>query len=379
MSADKKKIYIVSAAALAILILVLFAPNGSGRIIAAFLLLPIVLAAYILIKKRVSLSINKNQVLLLITVIGLLYFVFYYVSGLYFGFIKTGYGLKLDIITKFIIPIGLIIVSTEILRYILCMQKDRLANMFAYLICLIAEIVACSTIPGITNFSIFMEVIGVTLMPGIIANFVFNYLSLRYGFLPNIIYRAFTLWIFYLIPYGSAISYSLLAFFNIILVIAMYLFIDALFEKKRRYALGNMNPVARAMSRLLTAIVIILMIGTLMLVSNQFYYGAYVIATESMTGEINKGDVAIYESYDDQFIREGQVIVFEKGKSKIVHRVVKIEIINGVKRYYTKGDANEDRDAGFIVDSEIVGLVNLKLPYLGYPTLWMRSLFEKSQ
>ena len=159
MSADKKKIYIVSAAALAILILVLFAPNGSGRIIAAFLLLPIVLAAYILIKKRVSLSINKNQVLVLITVIGLLYFVFYYVSGLYFGFIKTGYGLKLDIITKFIIPIGLIIVSTEILRYILCMQKDRLANMFAYLICLIAEIVACSTIPGITNFSIFMEVI----------------------------------------------------------------------------------------------------------------------------------------------------------------------------------------------------------------------------
>jgi signal peptidase len=351
-------------------------PNGSGRIIAAFLLLPVVVAAYILIKKRIALSINSKQVLFLISVIGLLYVVFYYVSGLYFGFIKTGYGSKFDIITRFIVPIGIIIVATEIIRHILCAQKDRIASVFAYLICLVAEIVACSTIPGITNFSIFMEVVGVTLMPGIISNFVFNYLSVRYGFLPNIVYRAFTVWIFYLIPYGSAISYSLLAFFNIILAIAVYLFIDSLFEKKRRYALGNMSPAARAMSRLLTAVVIILMTGSLMLVSNQFYYGAYVIATESMTGEINKGDVAIYESYEGQFIREGQVIVFEKGKSKIIHRVVEIEIINGNKRYYTKGDANENMDAGYITDADIVGLVNVKLPYFGYPTLWLRSLFE---
>jgi signal peptidase len=56
---------------------------------------------------------------------------------------------------------------------------------------------------------------------------------------------------------------------------------------------------------------------------------------------------------------------------------VKIEIINGVTRYYTKGDANEDNDAGFIVDSDIVGVVNYKVPYLGYPTLWMRSLFKR--
>ena len=376
MTADKKKIYIISAATLAILLLVLLAPYGSGRIIAAFLLLPMVVAAYILINKRVPLSINYKQVLLLISVIGLLYFVFYYVSGVYFGFIRTGYGLKWDILSRLTIPIGAIIVSTEILRYILIAQKDRVANVFAYLICLVAEVLTCSTIPGITSFAIFMDVVGVTLMPGIVANFVYNYLSLRYGYWPNIIYRAFTTWIFYLIPYGSAISNSLLAFLNIILVLAMYMFIDALFEKKRRYALGNTSPFVRAMTRVLTVIIVILMIGTLMLVSNQFYYGAYVIATESMTGEINKGDVAIYESYDDQFIREGQVIVFAKGKSKIVHRVVKIEIINGNKRYYTKGDANENIDSGFVSEAEIVGLVGLKLPFFGYPTLWLRSLFD---
>jgi signal peptidase len=131
------------------------------------------------------------------------------------------------------------------------------------------------------------------------------------------------------------------------------------------------------MSKVLTVIVLILMIATLMVISNQFYIGAYVIATDSMTGELNRGDVAIYERYEDQLIIEGQVIVFEQSGSVIVHRVVDIEIINGITRYYTKGDANEDRDAGYIFDSDIIGLVTYKLPFFGYPTLWVRSLFDR--
>ena len=119
------------------------------------------------------------------------------------------------------------------------------------------------------------------------------------------------------------------------------------------------------------------MIGTVMLVSNQFKYGSLVIATGSMTGELNKGDVVIFESYTSQPIIEGQVIVFEKYDVMVVHRVVDIEIINGRTRYYTKGDANEDRDDGFITNAEIVGLARKKLPVLGYPTLWMRSLFKR--
>ena len=61
----------------------------------------------------------------------------------------------------------------------------------------------------------------------------------------------------------------------------------------------------------------------------------------------------------------------------IVHRVADIQIINGTTRYYTKGDANEDLDTGFITDANIVGLVNHKLPFVGFPTLWIRSLFKR--
>ena len=377
MAPDKKKIYIVSLSALAALLLALFAPIGIGRPLAAALLLPAAAAAWLSIKKRIALSLNAPTVLLMMGTIGALYLMAYYVSGLHFGFTRTGYGLKADIIFRLTLPIGMIIFASEIIRYVLCAQRDKLATASAYVICLLGDIIICSNLAGITNFATFMDVIGLTLFPGLLYHLLYNYLSLRYGWKPNVLYRALTVWVFYLIPYGSAISNSLVAFINLLIPIAIYLFIDALFEKKRRYALQRASRLSRVLSIVLTVAVLVAMLGTVMLVSNQFRFGALVIATDSMTGELNKGDVAIFERYDDQFIAEGQVIVFEQSKSMIVHRVVDIQIINGITRYYTKGDANEDLDTGFITDGNIVGLVNYKLPFFGYPTLWLRSLFAR--
>ena len=86
----------------------------------------------------------------------------------------------------------------------------------------------------------------------------------------------------------------------------------------------------------------------------------------------------IHKRYENQNIKEGQVIVFKKNDSLIVHRVVRIENINGEVRYFTRGDANPSDDAGYRIDSEIVGLTDIKVAYIGYPTLWLRELLEGS-
>jgi hypothetical protein len=43
--------------------------------------------------------------------------------------------------------------------------------------------------------------------------------------------------------------------------------------------------------------------------------------------------------------------------------------------YFTKGDANEDRDDGFVTKSQIVGLTKARVPFIGYPTVWINSIF----
>ena len=375
---DRRIVHIFSTSVFAVLLIALLLPyEHSGRIIAAVLLVPAAVLSVLFIKKRSILSINKRQVLIIMTATALVYLMLYYLSGLYLGFYKNTYRLNIENIFKFVLPIAAIITATEVIRYVFVAQKDKAANALCYLSCVIAEMLICSNIPGVTSFNRFMDLVAGALFPAIVSNLLYNYISKRYGILPNLIYRLLMTLYAYVIPIIPQLSESLVNFIRLLLPIAIYVFVDSLYEKKRRYALKTPSRFMRVMSKVLTVTVIVIMTGVVMVISNQFRYGALVIATESMTGELNKGDIAFYESYDDQLITEGQVIAYEKNDSMIVHRVNDIQIINGKTRYYTKGDANEFTDAGYITDGEIVGVVNWKLPYFGYPTLWMRSLFDR--
>ena len=147
---------------------------------------------------------------------------------------------------------------------------------------------------------------------------------------------------------------------------------SALFEKKKKNALQK----HKKLSLISTILAILVVVSVTMLISCQFRFGAIVIATESMTGEINKGDMIIYEKYDDQPIKVGQVIVFSQDENRIVHRVVEIEQIGNETRYITKGDANPDIDKGYVTEKDIVGLTDMKVAYIGFPTLWLRELLN---
>ena len=88
MAIDKKKLYIVSILTLAILLCALFL-SIEGRYAAACLLAPIAISTWFLIRKKEVKSIFSRQVLMIMTAIGLMYLIWYYISGLYFGFYKT--------------------------------------------------------------------------------------------------------------------------------------------------------------------------------------------------------------------------------------------------------------------------------------------------
>ena len=88
------------------------------------------------------------------------------------------------------------------------------------------------------------------------------------------------------------------------------------------------------------------------------------------------GDAIIYEEYKGQNIKLGQVIVFDYNGLQTIHRVVDIRKVNGELRYYTKGDANKINDAGHVTNEKVYGLVKLRVKYIGYPTILIRSLFK---
>lgn len=372
MNKDKKILYTISLIAFAVLLGIFLLTAMNSKIVTAVAMALIAPIVCIFIRKRCSLSTNKKEVFLLTTVIAALYVITLLIAGTFVTSYKNPYFVSLDRVLTQIIPIAIIIIASELVRFVLICQKSKLSSAVAWLICVFAEVLMFSGVAEFNNFNHFMDLVGMTLFPAITSNILYHYVSKRYGVLPNMSYRLICALYVYFIPTYSEIPDALHACIKILLPLALLALIHALFEKKKR------NAVVKGKKISLVGVVIAaaVIISTAMLISCQFRYGALVIATESMTGEINKGDMIIYEEYRDQQIKEGQVIVFLDDDNRVVHRVANIVVVGNEARYFTKGDANEDLDAGYRTEKDIVGLTDIKVSYVGYPTIWLRELLQ---
>lgn len=374
MTKDKKVLYIISFITFAVLLMAFLINLGDSKIVTACLLAPLTVLTLVMIKKRGALSINKKEVLLISLIIGVIYVVLLQMTGIFFGYYHNPYMVTPKTFFTTVLPLAAIIVCTELIRRVLIAQKYPLVSFLAYLSCVMAEALSYSGLGGITNLNRFMDFFGLTLFPAICANIYYHYASKSYGALPNIAFRCITALYVYFFPKVSAMSDAMLSMTKLVLPIVMLAFVSAMFDKKQKKASKKHNKVS-AVGMVFASVVII---SVAMLISCQFRVGAIVVATGSMTGEINKGDMIIYEEYKNQSIEVGQVIVFLQNENRVIHRVVSIEQVGGEVRYYTKGDANQSLDAGYRVESDIVGLTDMKIAYAGYPTLWLRELFQGS-
>lgn len=375
MSKDKKILYSVTFSIFAALLITLFVDIGSSRTVTACLLLLFTPITCVLVRKRGSHSIRKRDVFLLMTAIGALYAILTQMSGLYLGYRRNPYYYgSSQVLLKYVLPLAVIIITTEIIRSVLLAQKNKVVDVFSYISFVIAEALMYSNLAGLSSFNKVMDFVGLYLFPAVTANLLYNYISKRYGMFPVIAYRLITVLYTYFLSTVCAMNDALSSTVLILFPLLVVAFVAALFEEGRKKKVQK--PINKKLYAVGMTASIVVMISVVMLISCQFRFGAVVIATESMTGEINKGDMIIYERYDDQNIEKGQVIVFMRSGSRIVHRVVDIITVEGKTCYITKGDANEDLDMGYVTQEEIVGLTDFKVAFLGYPTLWLREIIS---
>ena len=371
MPRDKKILYAVSFILAAALPLLLLVKGDGGRYLAA---VATVLAAAVflrVVKKRTVYSIHKKQVAMLLGMSALLIITLFYLSGLHFGYRAATVPFSPGAILRYMLPFAAIIISSELVRAVMLAQKKKLVSILAWVVGVASELLCSFALIDINNVYRLMELIGMTIFPAMFAGLVFNYLSVRYGARPNIIYRLLITLYPFIIPTYPIPPDPLKAFAKLLIPLAIYLFISALYEKKPRRAREKKNK----RRFLWMGAALALAFSFLALVSCQFRFGMIVIGSESMTGTLNVGDAIIYEQYRNQGIQENDVIIFERHATKVIHRVVKIECINGQNRYYTKGDANEQPDTGYVTDSEIMGVTDFKIAYIGYPTVWLHRVF----
>ena len=371
MTLDKKRVYAAAAAFPAALLLVLFASDITVKNwLLTVLTVGFGAAAYFLIPKRLARDLPHREVTLVMGLMALLVLMLYYLTGLSYGFYKN--PIPGHFIYRYTIPIALTVISSELLRSIFLQQKKKWVTVFSYIAMTALECLLLSKLNVFDSFTKFRDFTAMILFPALAGNLLYHYLSRHYGMLPNILYRLpITLYV-YILGYTPKTPDAFVAFFKLLLPLIIFFFIRMLYQK-RHFAVHQKKTI---FSTILGIIVVILMALTLMLISCQFKYGLLVVGSESMTGTVDKGDCVIYEEYTGQIIQDEAIAVFKSGGTTYIHRVVDIENIDGQLRYYTKGDANEGIDAGFVTNGDIIGIVTHKIKYIGLPTIWIRDLFK---
>ena len=371
MKKDKLKVYFLQILLLIILFFALFVSNIFTRMIVA-----IILAAYAVVvthalKKRNILSIYRKQVTILMLVFAVIYLLGFYLMGLYFGYYKAVVQLSTWSVITYIIPLSIIVISSEIIRNVFISQKACLSKLFAFIALVLVDLIVYTNIYDIVTLNGFLNIIGFVLFASVACNLLYNYICARFGHKPIIVYRLLTVLYAYIIPIIPDVYIFFRSFLRMVFPYVIYMTLEY------TYAKSNFAVAYKDKQRNIIGTTCMLVITTLiiMLVSCQFKYGILVIGSSSMAGHINKGDAIIYERYDGGLINKDEVIVFKRDNIKVIHRVIDVRVVNGEYRYYTKGDANMQRDDGYVTAKDIIGTTDLRIKYIGYPSLWLRDIF----
>ena len=140
---------------------------------------------------------------------------------------------------------------------------------------------------------------------------------------------------------------------------------------------GIKQEFIAAKSRIIEIPLYMVILLYIALISRVFPVFMIGIGSGSMTGTINKGDAVIaYKSINPQ-IEVNDVIVFEIPGKVVIHRVIDIEEIDGIKYYRTKGDANPTKDNFDITMDKIKGKVKVRVPYISIPSVFLSETIQK--
>ncbi|NLA12499.1 MAG: signal peptidase I [Firmicutes bacterium] len=228
-----------------------------------------------------------------------------------------------------------------------------------------------SRMAGISGGLEAAKFIGGTFLPALSENVLASYLAFWGGALPAAIYRGVLLasrWFLPVLPDLGWITEALVGTFAPAfgLVLTHQLFLEES-PGARKYRGTGENPFGWIATSAICVLIIWFSVGV-------FSYFPSAIVSGSMSPQIEMGDVVIVKREPDAGIKTGDIILFAEEQMRITHRVVEIGADEaGGPLYWTKGDANKNRDAAPVLPEQVVGTIVYTIPKAGWVAIWTRS------
>lgn len=305
----------------------------------------------------------------------MVFFILYYLFGIIITFVKPGnyfnvYGFK-----NFIVPIFFFVILREYLRYnIMCKAEgNRLVIATSIIMFIWIDVtIALFHREFTSSYNIFVF-FALTMLPAIINNISFSYITYKVGYKPVILYSLVISLYYYILPIVPNPSDYIASIIQFFLPIILCYKVFSFFKKYRDEDVDRLYRKHNYGWLIASGIITIVLVY---FTSGYFKFWAIAVASGSMSPNINKGDVVVIEKIDDNYdsIKKGDVLAFNYEHVTIVHRVINVVHDGNHYYYYTKGDANKNEDNFAIEEDMVIGIVPVRLPFIGIPTVWLNEL-----
>lgn len=328
---------------------------------------------------RVRAKKDKVQTVLIII---LIYLIFFSLSGLFFGYSKTPYSHSIIGILKNIWSFLLIIIFQEYTRYVLAKNCCK-SKLFYFLITVLFILVDINFYNFESNFisgeSTFKYISSI-ILPTIAKNVLFTYLSITGGYHCTLAYRLPLIFTNIMLPIFPDLNWFISSLYELILCFVCFISINYETEKKEKKISKRFIKKNHPTKNIPFIIILLVSIG---FISGFFKYMPIAVMSNSMATLINRGDTVIVEKLskkDIKNLKENDIIEYKLDNSVIIHRIIKIEKNNnGSLKFITKGDNNKQPDNKLVKEDQIIGKIKLKIPLIGYPSVLLNELFEKTK
>ena len=176
---DKILVFFLEILLLVVLFFALFVSSKLNRLALAIFLTIYTIITYLFLKNKQKFSLYTKQVTLVMLVFGVIYLIFYYLMGLYFGYYKNPRPLSINSLKNYIIPLTIIVIASENLRNIFLNRSKKGKSFLAYLAMVFIDIAIYSNIYNIDKLDDFLTLLGFVVFASISCNLLYNYISLR--------------------------------------------------------------------------------------------------------------------------------------------------------------------------------------------------------
>lgn len=132
--------------------------------------------------------------------------------------------------------------------------------------------------------------------------------------------------------------------------------------KAARSALGLLSYIVGAV---LAGVVLLVAVAT---VPTLFGYHTYVVSSGSMEPALRTGSIAVTSPSKPIGLKVGDIIAYDpaSASTRVLHRIVKIEEVDGERRFITQGDSNAAPDPTPVTLDGAGDRVVYSVPYAGY-------------